>query len=182
MENKNFGLTEASFAEMINDLKANDTRFFLQVFLKQFEETILYVKRECGASHEDAYDATMDTLLEFRLRFVNGKLRYGNLRFLFTKMTTQMYLRNKKNNQPLTNDITGIPEREEERSDAAVPEGFSRAWNSLGKNCKELLTQHYYGKMKLIEIAKITSKNPTAVRKQKERCVKKLKDLMVEII
>lgn len=59
MELKNFGLTEASFGQMVLDLKANDTRFFQQVFLKQFKETVNYVKREYRANQEDAYDATM---------------------------------------------------------------------------------------------------------------------------
>ena len=96
MESKNFGLTEATFERMRQDLRANDTLFFEKVFVEQFKETMAYVKREYRAAHEDAYDATMDALMDFRKRFVQGKLRYGNLRFLFTRMATQTYIRNKK--------------------------------------------------------------------------------------
>ncbi|UOY05823.1 sigma-70 family RNA polymerase sigma factor [Muricauda sp. SCSIO 64092] len=180
MERKNFGLTEASFGQMVLDLKANDTRFFQQVFLVQFKETLNYVKREYGASHEDAYDATMDALLEFRKRFVDGKLKYGNLRFLFTKMSTQMYLRNKKRQQLTYEDLETLREIADDHVEAGVPKSFRMAWRSLGANCKQLLTQHYYGAMQLTEIARELSKSPATVRKQKERCIKKIKDLMLE--
>lgn len=91
MERKNFGLTEASFEQMVQDLKMNDTLLFKQVFLKQFKETMNYVKREYGADHEDAHDATMDTLLEFRKLFVEGKLKYGNLRLYSVVFSYSFY-------------------------------------------------------------------------------------------
>ncbi|MEM1336677.1 MAG: sigma-70 family RNA polymerase sigma factor [Bacteroidota bacterium] len=180
MKSKNFGLTEASFGQMVLDLKANDTRFFQKVFLEQFKETMSYVKREYGASQEDAYDATMDALLEFRKRFIEGKLQYGNLRFLFTKMSTQMYLRNKKKQQPLIGDWEMATETADEQIKTPVPESFKTAWQSLGASCKQLLTKHYYGAIRMTEIAKELSTSPGTVRKQKERCIKKLKDLMLE--
>lgn len=181
MERKNFGLTEASFGQMVVDLKVNDTRFFQKVFLEQFKETLNYIKREYGASQEDAYDATMDALLEFRKRFVDGKLKYGNLRFLFTKMSTQMYLQHKKNRQPVIEDFESLEESSNEQVETQAPESFKMAWQSLGANCKQLLTQYYYGAMRMTEIAKHFSKSPATIRKQKERCVQKLKDLMLEI-
>lgn len=178
MEHKNFGLTSTAFEQLVVDLKKNETHFFEQVFTKQFGETMVYLKREYSADHEDAYDAAMDALIAFRLRFIQGKLRYGNLRFLFTKMASQMYLRNKKNTiRTLENDLAQeqyIPESEPQE----VPQQFHLAWQKLGDNCKDLLTKHYYGKMKLLEIAEELSKTPATVRKQKERCVKKLKDLI----
>ncbi len=181
MKSKNFGLTEASFGQMVLDLKANDTRFFQKVFLEQFKETMSYIKREYGASQEDAYDATMDALLEFRKRFVEGKLQYGNLRFLFTKMSTQMYLRNKKKQPPVIGDLEIATETPEEQIETQVPQSFKTAWQSLGTSCKQLLTQHYYGAMRMTEIANELSTSPATVRKQKERCIKKLRELMLEI-
>lgn len=180
MEHKNFGLTEVTFGKMVLNLKKNDTIFFKQVFLKQFKETMNYVKREYGANQEDAYDATMDALLEFRRRFVEGKLQYGNLRFLFTKMSSQMYLRTKQQ-QPNSVDLDTVLELQEEPSKNNVPESFKLAWEKMGAACKNLLTQHYYGAMRLTEIAEETSASPATVRKQKERCVKKLKDYMIEL-
>ncbi|GAA4271565.1 sigma-70 family RNA polymerase sigma factor [Aquimarina gracilis] len=177
MKHKNFGLTEASFEKLIADLKRNNTCFFEQVFLKQFQETMNYLTREYKASHEDAYDATMDALIEFRTRFVDGKLQYGNLRFLFTKMASQMLFRNKKKN---TVDVDGIAflshETDTPLEDSYEMDLLNNAWKKLGDSCKELLTQHFYGKMKLSEIADEFQKSPATIRKQKERCLKKLKD------
>lgn len=182
MEDKNFGLTEASFAKMALDLQANDTRFFEQVFLRQFEETMEYVKRKYNADRQDAYDATIDALLAFRLRFVQGKLSYGNLRFLFTKMASQLYLKSLKRSR-IHVDAALHLERdiEPEEGTDEPPAEFSRAWKKLGQPCKQLLVNYYYGKMKLLEIAQELSKKPETIRKQKERCIDKLKGLMVEI-
>ncbi|MBQ4819297.1 sigma-70 family RNA polymerase sigma factor [Aquimarina sp. MMG016] len=177
MKNKNFGLSEASFEKLVADLKRNDTHFFEQVFLKQFSETLKYLRREYRASHEDAYDATMDTLIEFRTRFIDGKLRYGNLRFLFTKMASQMLLRNKqKGATDLEGQITLIDEEHKEVIDTDELGRLKKAWQTLGESCKQLLTWHYYGKMKLTEIAEEQQKSPATIRKQKERCIKQLKD------
>lgn len=182
MENKNFGLTQADFDRLVVDLKRNDTFFFEQVFTKQFEETIVYLKREYRADHEHAYDAAMDALIAFRLRFVQGKLSYGNLRFLFTKMASQMYLKSKRSKvRTVDNDLLVNEEAVETETREMSPE-FNKAWQKLGEGCKDLLTKYYYGKMKLLEIADELSKSPATVRKQKERCVKKMKVLIsVEI-
>ncbi|PRX54946.1 RNA polymerase sigma factor [Flagellimonas meridianipacifica] len=182
MENKNFGLTQADFDRLVVDLKRNDTFFFEQVFTKQFEETIVYLKRENRADHEDAYDATMDALIAFRLRFVQGKLSYGNLRFLFTKMASQMYLKSKRSKvQTVDNNLLVNEETVETENREMSPE-FNKAWQKLGAGCKDVLTKYYYGKMKLLEIADELSKSPATVRKQKERCIKKMKELIsVEI-
>jgi len=177
MEYKNFGLSEVSFKKIITDLKKNDTYFFEQVFLKQFEETMKYLRREYKATHDDAYDATMDTLLEFRARFIEGKLQYGNLRFLFTKMASQMLLRNIKKNGTNINDVLSLVQKED--ISPTEPEELSQlntAWQLLGDSCKQMLTWHFYGKMKLSEIAEEIQKNPASIRKQKERCIQKLKD------
>ena len=50
------------------------------------------------------------------------------------------------------------------------------AWNALESNCRELLKLHYYGNMKLIEIAEQRNMPPATVRKQKERCVDKIRN------
>lgn len=91
-----------------------------------------------------------------------------------------MYLRNKKKQQPLIEDWEMATETADEQIETQAPESFKTAWQSLGASCKQLLTKHYYGAMRMTEIAKELSTSPATVRKQKERCIKKLKDLMLE--
>lgn len=177
MKQKNFGLSEEDFNRMVLDLKNSDTRFFEQVFLSHFKDAMNYLKKNYGACHEDAYDATMDTLVAFRKRFVEGKLVYGNLRYLFTKMAGQIFLRVKKSHVSIEEDFsegwfTDIPYSEEDL------DIFKRIWDSLEDPCKELLQQHYYGNKKLMEIAAQQERSSAAVRKQKERCLKKIKNLL----
>ena len=93
---KNFGLSSGEFDQMVADLKKNDTSFFKQVFLKHFENCLNFLRKKYRANYDDAYDATMDTLLEFRRLLVEEKLRYGNLRYLFTRMASQIYIRSRK--------------------------------------------------------------------------------------
>ncbi len=174
---KNFGLSPDDFQQMLEDLKRNDTAFFERVFLKQFEETMRYLKRECGSAHDDAYDAVMDTMLELRYRFVEGKLKYGNLRFLFTQMVKQSYFRQQKQFSTVGEEAIpdlGITISKEERNEEIAL--LTKAWANLGENCKSLLTWHFYGNMKLKEIAEQEDKTPISIRKQKERCLNKLKD------
>lgn len=180
MEHKNFGLSPESFEKLIADLKRNDTRFFEQVFLKQFKETLRYLNREYRATREEAYDATMDTLIEFRTRFVEGKLRYGNLRFLFTRMASQILLKDRKKNTIKIEGMAYLEEYNTQSHESEEMDWLNSAWESLGEPCKQLLTCHFYGKMKLSEIAEENQKSPAAIRKQKERCIKQLKDLFGE--
>ncbi len=176
MEQKNFGLDPGSFEKLVADLRRNETVFFEQVFLKQFKETTRYLCRTYGTSEEEAYDATMDTLIEFRTRFVEGKLQYGNLRFLFTKMASQVLLRNLKRQTVNIDGLFHLTEEDPTPQNTEELEWLQSAWKQLCESCKQLLTSHFYGRMKLSEIAVETQKSPAAIRKQKERCVKQLKE------
>ncbi len=174
---ENFGLSPQDFERLVADLKRNETVFFEQVFLAHFAECRAYLQREYGAKVDDAYDATMDTLLEFRRRLVEGKLSYGNLRYLFTKMASQHYIRTQKAYRSQEIKETDMPIDTQE-IDPEDLQRLNQAWSELGEGCQELLKWVYYGKMKLSEIAEQEGKSAVSVRKQKERCIKKLKTLL----
>ena len=173
---KNFGLSLEEFNRLVAELKRNDTTLLEQVFLAHFEDCMNYLQREYEAQHEDAYDTTMETLLLFRKRLVEGKIEYGNLRFLFTKMATQVYLKTKKQTQVQKLNIDQLKE-DVLFEDKESIQLLKKSWAELGPNCKELLTWHFYGRMRLTEIAAQEQKTAIAIRKQKERCLKKLKEV-----
>lgn len=174
---ENFGLNLDEFERLVSDLKRNETTLFERVFLAHFEECSAYLKREYSAKADDAYDATMDTLLEFRKRLVEGKLSYGNLRYLFTKMATQHYVRTQKAYRSHEIKETDMIE-EKQAVDSDDLQQLNQAWGELGASCQDLLKWVYYGKMKLSEIAEQEQKSAASIRKQKERCIKKLKTLL----
>jgi len=171
---KNFGLTEVTFNEMVADLKRSDTSFFETVFLTHFNEACRYLKNHCGASDDNAYDAVMDTMLLFRKRFVEGKLAYGNLRFLFTKMASQIYFKKNKKD-PLFDQIDFEIAEDLPRSNEEELKTLNIAWSSLSDSCKQLLKSFYFAKMPLHEYATMENKSYAAIRKQKERCLERLK-------
>ena len=176
---KNFGLSPNDFDRLVSDLKRNEADFFKTVFLKHFEDCMIFLQRQNGASSDDAYDATMDALIQFRRLLVEGKLRYGNLRYLFTKMASQIYLKNKKKFQIQEIGASDMEMAEfspgDDQENIAL---LNAAWTELGANCQELLKLHYYGQMKLNEIAAYRGKTPTAIRKQKERCIERIRSLL----
>lgn len=174
---KNFGLSEDEFRQLAAALVRGDHRLFERVFLSHYEDCLNYLMRKDGLSHTEAYDHTMDTLLLFRDLIVAGKIRYGNLRYLFTRMARQAYLREQKK----TDRTTGITEvclEFAEEEPELSPEEFdllSRAFRSLGKDCRELLRSFYFLRRNLKEIAIEEDRAPAAVRKQKSRCVAALR-------
>lgn len=174
---KNFGLTEAEFNRLAESLSQGDQRLFERVFLTHYKECLNYLMTKDGVPHEEAYDLTMDTLIRFRDLIIAKKITYGNLRYLFTRMARQAYLRGQKKTDRttcMTDVCLELAEDEPELS----PEEFDllgRAFKSLGEDCRALLRSFYYLKRSLKDIAVEENRSPAAVRKQKSRCVTTLR-------
>ena len=176
---KNFGLSEKDFNLIVSQLKSNETAFFERVFLSHFSECVLYIQKNYSASYDDAYDATMETMIIFRERLVSNKIRYGNLRYLFTKMATQVFLKDVKAYRSRDVYETDL----EEEVISVHPDDLNtlqKSWPELGEACQNLLKNYFYGKLKLTEIADIEGKSSATVRKQKERCLNRLKTLFTK--
>lgn len=174
MRNKNFGLSLNEFEEMVERLKHGDTQLFKSIFIHHFSDCCAFLQKKYSGNRDDAYDATMDTLLEFRKRLVEGKVKYGNLRFLFTKMASQYYQRDVMGIKTGSIDSLDITDHTDEEFDQADLDRLAAAWKLLDVDCQSILKMNYYGGMKLIDIATQVNKSPAAVRKQKERCKSKL--------
>ena len=178
LKNRNFGLTPDSFATMLKSMQAGDNSLFEEIFLRQFEETIHFIIRRYQADWQDAYDASMDGLLKFQRRLNAGKITYGNLRFLFTQIASQKYLDRFKKanmNDPLKDDFDQIEESEKLSPDTM--EELNVAWNHLGSECQQILKAFYYDGIALTDYADLHGKTPAAVRKQKQRCLEKLREI-----
>jgi len=177
MRDKNFGLDEEEFLLLIEKLKQGDEKMFETIFLKHFEDCIKYLEINFGADYTDAYDSTMDTLLEFRRLILLDKVNYGNLRYLYTKMASQKLLKGKKKMERIDLKET-MPEIKSTEAvfDELDLEILDKAWNKMGTDCKLLLKQFYYQKIQLSEIALNQDKTAGAIRKQKERCVNLLRN------
>ncbi len=122
-------------------------------------------------------------MLQFRESLKEGKIKYGNVRYLFTRMAANRFLKTKKRMSKFDfKDI--LPERavgEKQYSDEEM-QLLNKAWSQMGEACQQLLKSYFYDKIKMVELAKNASKTPAAIRKQKERCINVLRNNFLRFI
>lgn len=177
---RNFGLTESEFFALRDQLRHGDDSLYQRVFLTHFEECLQYLRNQYEVEHAMAYDATMDALLLFCHRLRAGKVQYGNLRFLFTQMAGQQLMRERSEGRRWL-DLEEAPIDElmdvDDDTQRAMQEAFDQSWPRLGGSCRELLANYFYHKVTLREIADEAGRSEVAIRKQKQRCMDKLRTL-----
>lgn len=172
---KNFGLSETAFQEMVLQLQAGDEQLFEQIFLSHFNECMNKLKKLYKASHQDAYDATMNTMLIFCRRLKRGDVKYGNLQYLFTQVATHRYL-NWIGRESKTTPFDKFDISEDlPLYDAETYALLHKAFAQLGEGCQDLLNAFYYKERTLQQVAEKTERSYVAVRKQKQRCIEKLR-------
>ena len=178
--NKNFGLSEQRFNELLSELEHGNDDLYEQVFLTHFKSCQWYLMHYHKASYEDAYDITMNTLIVFCNRLKAGKIRYGNLRFLFTQMAGQIYGKWIKK-EVVHESLDGIDIEEVFHTlDGDHFIALENAWNALAEPCRKLLKDHYYEDVPLKEIAEGINKSPESIRKRKQRCVEALRNFFIQ--
>lgn len=180
-EKKNFGLKEPEFSIMLKNMQAGDDRLFEQVFLSHFKDCMSYLTSTYKISQSEAYDASMDALLAFRKRMLDGKVAYGNMRFLLTKMASQFLMASKK--KATIQYLESKDQRvKEEPIDNEIMGALDKAWDKLPSDNRILLEQFYYKKTPLKMIAATKNITEAAMRKQKQRSMEKLKKYLVEYL
>lgn len=177
---KNFGLRKEEFEELLRELKNGNETLFEEIFLNNFQSTCLYIKNKCSIDYEKAYDVTMNTLLEYRIRLLDDKIGYGNLKYLFRQMAYHNFIkavREKKKFekvQSLYPIEDGAPQSEEIK----MLELLEIAFKKLELGCRNLLDKFYFLDVSYDELAEEQAVSNQAVRKRKERCLNKLKELI----
>ena len=183
---QNFGLKQTTFSDMLNALQQGDETLFEHVFVKHFSDCRNYLMRECDASAEDAYDITVETIISFRKRLIEGKIEYGNLQYYFTKMAKDNFLKLLERNKrlPVGEFVLNEADREDEPSnefDADQLLYLEKAWSKLNPDCQKLLRSHIYDGLQLKQVALLLNENEANIRKRKERCMDKLKSSFFDI-
>jgi RNA polymerase sigma factor (sigma-70 family) len=182
---QNFGLQKADFDQLVSDLQRGNEKLFETIFVQHFDSCRSYLVRECAAPTDDAYDVTVETIIKFRQMLVEGKIQYGNLRFYFTKMAKDAYLKiiakNKK--MPVGNldeNASDFVDETTESFDDEQVSALDKSWLLLGDDCKNLLRQHIQEGVQLKEIAQNLEQSEANMRKRKERCMAKLKAIFFD--
>jgi len=177
---KNFGLSKEKFIVLLQELKNGNETLFEEIFLNNFQSTCLYIKNKCKIDYDRAYDVTMNTLLEYRLRLLDDKIIYGNLKYLFTQMAYHNFVKTVRENKKLEK-IPPLGTRGDEAlqsNEAKMQKLLEIAFKKLEVGCRILLDKFYFLGISYEAIAKEEAISNQAVRKRKERCLNKLKTLI----
>ena len=168
----NFNLSKTEFNSLVDDLKQGDESLFEKIFLSHFNDCMSFLKINYKTSHTEAYDITMDTLIDFREGIIGNKYTYGNLRFLFTRMASQKLFKIRKKESKIRY-IHECPEIEQifESIDNEDQTVLQMAWSALEPKNRSILKKFYYENKKLNEIGKEENRSHSATRKQKERSI-----------
>lgn len=175
---KNFGLSHEDFNILRAQLMNDDQTLFKHIFYTHFEDCRIFLMRKYSCTPEDAYDATMNTLVNFRKKIIEGKIEYDNLRFLFTRMAGQNLMEEYKVRKK-QNDVIEVESKDFLRYEKNMTT-LEIAYDKLGDGCRDLLKKFYYDKVQLKHIAKETNTSYVSLRKQKERCILRLRTLFMQ--
>jgi RNA polymerase sigma factor (sigma-70 family) len=169
----NFGLMQHEFDLMLAQLTEGKEDLFEHIFLKHFDDCRKFISSKYTMDYETSYDVTMDTMLEFRLKLLHGKIRYGNLRYLFTRMASNNFVKQLSLEQRMKQMLTHDDIDEEYHEDRF--DQLDKAWKELDSNDRDLLTQYYYEDKSLKDIAATTQINDATLRKKKQRAMDSLR-------
>jgi len=163
LPNKNFGLTEKEFIELVSQLQGGDETLIEKIYLAHVEGAVKFVRYNSSASYEEAYDSVIDALLEIRQELIQGKLEYGNLAYLFTYRAKLKFFRLKmKNDNRL--EVSSLEESIDFKDNDNFIDNLqieemanliAKALNGLERDAEELLRFRFYEKLTWPKIAKI---------------------------
>ena len=180
----NFGLTEDEFNEVLNQLKAGNEDLFLKIFVTHFQECRFYLIDKFGVTKEKSYDICMDTLVEFRSKLLSNKIKFGNLRFLFTRMAVNNFLDETKKAQKVNEAIEVF--MDQKGADVSETHEYfdllKKAINSLSDDQKSLVEALFYSQKDLKEIAEEQNVSYANIRKMKQRVLTKLRTRFFDLI
>jgi len=178
----NFGLTKAEFLRCIANMKQGDDSFITHNMVHQLPESMTYLQNRFHIDKETAYDICMDTFIIFRDKLFNGKISYGNLRYLFTRMCQNCFIDGQKKKNKIQTAIDSLHKSESNQN--TDKETFflilDKAIDQLPSESKILLVDIYHSGLSLNEIAIKHHISYDSIRKKKERILKKLRALYSE--
>jgi RNA polymerase sigma factor (sigma-70 family) len=177
--NQNFGLYKDQFDVMVINLKNGNEQLFEKIFLSHFQSCMKYLTTNYKIDSETAYDTTMDAMIEFRHKLILGKLSYGNLRYIFTKIASQLLI--KENNREAKIKQVFFDYDSDNAAIEFQLNALEKAWVSLSDDEKMILEAYYYNELPLNQLALKMDKTDIAIRKQKQRAIEKLKQSFFNI-
>ena len=183
---KNLGLNEKQFKNLVSRLKKGDDTLFELAYKKLVEDNIELLKNRYKVEDFDAKDATLNALFSLKKKLLDGKIRYDNIRFVFSKMAYHEYvllLRAREKSLNSKGRVISYYTKDGEGGIEFTEEDFAaldRAMSKLDKICLKIIKSVFYTQLKLKEIAVVLKMSYDNIRKKKQRCLEKLTCIMMK--
>ena len=183
-----FDFTQKEFYAFVEKVRNGDESIFVKIYNTHFTECIRYLQKRFNLSEELAYDVCMDTMVEFRIKLIQGKIEYGNLRYLFTRMASNNYVdtvkRSKRVNNAETLHLESLDKCQEPNCVYTI-EHFDALNNFIEKlkpKQRQFFEELFYTNKSSREIINEYGITGAALRKRKQRFMRKLKnELKIEM-
>ncbi len=174
---KNFGLSEAQFEDMLHSLEQGDEALFERVFVKQYWKMVRRLQASHRAEQADAEDAVMEGLLGFRNILIARKVTWGNLEAYLNRIIVTDFQKKQKRNRetPVESFAENLAADDDAGFSTEELAAFKKAWDSLCDKCSGILQRFYYEELPHFQIAELLGKSPEAVKQDKHRCIQKLR-------
>ncbi len=180
----NFGLTKNEFEQFVDRVKDGDESLFIRVFNVHFKSSVRYIQNKFSISEEAAYDTCMDTLLEFRSKLKTGKITYGNVRFLYTKMAVHNYLDELKKKNKVGDAIQVFlgGKRDLSISESEFLSLLNSAIDVLDDSQRHMIKEIFYSGKDTEQIIEENEITYATFRKRKQRSIEKLKSTFLGLL
>ncbi len=175
-QKQNFGLTETSFNQLLQALHKGNEDLMVHIYEYHINSSVSYLMREFRVSKDFAYDICMDTLIELRAKFLSDKVKYGNLKFLFTRMAQNNLVDWHKRQKKLDDCIREFLDLEDDSTDTDQYLALlHQSIQLLDAEEEKLITALYLEDRNMKDLAEEYHISYSNLRKRKERVLKKLK-------
>ncbi|GAB3011700.1 RNA polymerase sigma-70 factor [Cyclobacterium sediminis] len=181
---------EKTNIQLVTAFKNNDQKVMQEVYQNMFPKLRNHVFKNHG-NEAQAKDVFQESFISCWRNVKKGKLNESsNLEaYLFTiaKNKWTDYLRSAQFKKTVSDEgVMAMQSNNEEQWDENEEErklnALHGALKQLGASCKKLLTQFYFERKSMDEIAKDLQLGSASVRNKKYRCMEKLRALALETI
>lgn len=174
---------------LLDAFLTNNELLLQKFYCDEYPKTKYYILKN-GGTIDNAQDIFQEAFFACWKKLSNEKFRPKNKAeieaYLFTiaknkwidqtriMAKTQTISIDEKAYQLSADEITPIPELEKKEEQLSIT---LTAFENLGDACKELLTQFYFHRISLRQIAESLNMEEASAKNKKYRCIQKLKEL-----
>ncbi|WP_373548564.1 RNA polymerase sigma factor [Haliscomenobacter sp.] len=183
-QQKNWGLSEAGFKELQDELIGGLESRFQLVFKQNFQRYCNYIRSEMKLSYDDASDVTVEAFIKIHRFIREGRISYGNLDAYSMQAIRNEYLMLLRKRKQLPESDVEVSNLEllDEEYDESTLQQFEQAFGRLGEDCRSLLQQHYFQKMSHRDIGAALNISEDASKTRTKVCRNKLRDIFQSLL